>query len=55
MPAPQVQKDVEVGGWPEALDRRHGAPVGLVGLETRLHKQLARDDAMHHLQHGRDS
>ena len=38
------------------LDQRDGAAVGLIGLidpAPGLPKQVARDHAMHHLQHGR--
>ena len=48
-----VQVDVEVGGRAEALDQRDGAAVGFVGLESGLPQQVARDHAVHHLQHGR--
>ena len=43
---------VEIGGRAEALDQRDRAAVGLVGLETGLPEQVARDHAVHHLQHG---
>ena len=36
-----------------ALDQRDGAAVGFVGLEPSLAEQMARDHAVHHLQHGR--
>jgi hypothetical protein len=38
-----VQVDVEVGGRAKALDQRDRAAVGLVGLETGLPEQVARD------------
>jgi hypothetical protein len=42
-------------GWRpnQALDQRDRAAVGLVGLETGLPEQVARDHAVHDLQHGR--
>ena len=42
----------QVGGRAKALYQRDGAAVGLVGLETGLTEQVARDHAVHHLQHG---
>ena len=45
--------------WPPSpnfkvrLDQRDRAAVSLVGLETRLPEQVARDHAVHDLQHGR--
>ena len=48
-----VQVDVQVGGRPEALDQRDGAAVGLVCLEASLPEQVARDHAVHDLQHRR--
>ena len=45
--------NVEVGRRPKALDERDGAAVGLVGPEAGLPQQVARDHAVHHLQHGR--
>ena len=48
-----VQVDVEIGRGPEALDQRDRAAVGLVSFESRLTQQVARDHAVHHLQHGR--
>ena len=47
-----VQVDVEVGGGTKSLDQRDRGAVGLVGLETGLPEQGARDHAVHHLQHG---
>ena len=41
----------QVGGRPKALDQRDRAAVGRVGFETRLPEQVARDHAVHHLQH----
>ena len=35
------------------LDQRDRAAVGLVGLQTGLPEQVARDHAVHRLQHGR--
>jgi hypothetical protein len=43
----------EVGGRAKALDQRDRTAVGLVGLQTGLSEQVARDHAVHHLQHGR--
>jgi hypothetical protein len=37
----------------EALNRRDGAAVGFVRLEPGLTGQVARDHAVHHLQHKR--
>ena len=48
-----VQVDVQVGGRAEALDQRDRAAVGLACFETRLPEQMARDHAVHDLQHGR--
>jgi hypothetical protein len=48
-----MQVDVEVGRRPKTLDQRDGAAVGFVGLEPSLAEQMARDHAVHHLQHGR--
>ena len=52
-----VRVDVEVGGRAlpsqARLDQRDRAAVGLVGLEAPLPEQVARDHAVHHLQHGR--
>ena len=45
--------DVKVGGRPESLDQRDCAAVGLVCLETSLPEQVARDHAVHALQHGK--
>ncbi len=44
---------VEVGRRPKTLDQRDGAAVGFVGLEPSLAEQMARDHAVHHLQHRR--
>ncbi|MBL0296725.1 MAG: hypothetical protein IPQ21_05900 [Betaproteobacteria bacterium] len=49
-----VQVDVEVGGRAEALDRRDGAAMAFIGLETGRLRQMTRDHALHHLQHRRD-
>ena len=48
-----VQVDVEVGGRAKPLDQRDRAAVGLLGLESGLIEQEARDHAMRHLQHRR--
>jgi len=37
----------------EALDQRDGTAVGFVRLEPSLAEHLARDCAVHHLQHRR--
>ena len=51
-----VQVDVQVGGGPEALDRRDGAAVAVVvSDEPGSGQQVPRDhNALHHLQHRRD-
>jgi len=38
---------------PKSLDQRDRAAVGLKGLETGLLEQVARDHAVHDLQHRR--
>jgi hypothetical protein len=45
---------VQVGGRPKALGQRDGAAVAFVGLELGTVQQMARDHALHHLQHRRD-
>jgi hypothetical protein len=49
-----VQVDVEVGSGSEALDQRDGATVAFFGLEPGGAQQMAREHALHHLQHRRD-
>jgi len=49
-----VQVDVQVGRGAEALDQRDRAAVAFIGLETDSVQQMARDHALHHLQHRRD-
>jgi hypothetical protein len=49
-----VQVDVQVGGRAEALDQRDGAAVTFVGLEPGSLQQMAREHALHDLQHRRD-
>ena len=46
-----VKVNVEIGRRAKSLDQRDRAAVGIVSLQTRLPKQEARDDAVHHLQH----
>ena len=48
-----MQVYVEIGRRAKALNQRDRTAVSLVGLETGLVKQEARDHAVHHLQHGR--
>ena len=48
-----VQVNVEIGRRAEALDQHDRAAVGLVCLDPSLPEQVARDDAVHHLQHRR--
>ena len=48
-----MQVYVQVGRRAEALDQRDRAAVGFVGLEACLVEQVARDQAVHHLQHRR--
>jgi len=48
-----VQVGVEVGRRAKALDQRDRAAVGLICLEPGLAEQMARDHAVHPLQHGR--
>ena len=45
---------VEVGGGPKTLDQRDGAAVALFAFESNAIQQMARDHALHHLQHRRD-
>ncbi len=44
---------VAIGRRPKALDQRDGAAVGFLGLEPSLAEQMARDHALHRLQHRR--
>ena len=46
-----VQVDVQVGSGSEALDQRDGAAVAFVGAQPGIVQQMARDYALHHLQH----
>jgi hypothetical protein len=46
-----MQMYVEVGGGPEALDQRDGATMAFVGAQPASVQQVARDHALHHLQH----
>jgi hypothetical protein len=48
-----VKVDVQVGGRAEALDQRDGTAVGLVCLQPSLLEQVAREQAVHNLQHRR--
>ena len=48
-----VKVDVQVGGRAKALNQRDRTAVSLVGLEPGLTEQVARDHAVHHLQHNR--
>lgn len=48
-----VQVDVQVGVRGETLDQRDRTAVGLLDLLPNLADQVARDDAVHHLQHRR--
>jgi len=48
-----VKVNDEVGGRAKALDQRDRAAVSLFSLQTCLPEQVARDDAVHHLQHRR--
>ena len=45
---------VEVGRRTEALDQRDGAAMAFVGLELGTGQQMAREHALHHMQHRRD-
>jgi hypothetical protein len=47
-----MQVDVEMGRRPKALAQSDSAAGGPVGLETGLLELVARDHAVHHLQHG---
>jgi hypothetical protein len=49
-----VQVDVQVGGRAKTLDQRDCAAMALRGLEPDVVQQMARDHALHHLQHRRD-
>ncbi len=48
-----VKVNVQVGGRAKALNQSDRTAISLVGLEPGLTEQLARDHAVHHLQHGR--
>ena len=48
-----MQVNVEIGRRPKSLDQRDRAAVGLKGLEAGLIQQVARDHAVHDLQHRR--
>ena len=48
-----VQVNVEIGRRAEALEERDSAAVGFVCLQPGLPEQLARDHAVHDLQHRR--
>jgi hypothetical protein len=49
-----VKVNVEIGGRHEALDQCDGASVPFVSLEPSAAQHMARDHALHHLQHWRD-
>jgi len=49
-----VKMYVEVGGRPEALDQRDGAAAAFICVELGCVQQMARDHALHHLQHRGD-
>ena len=49
-----MQMYVEVGRRPKTLDQRDGAAVALLAFESNAIQQVARDHALHHLQHRRD-
>jgi len=51
---PGVLVDVAVGGRGEALDQRDGAAVTFVCLQPGAVQKMARDQALHHLQHRGD-
>ena len=48
-----MEVNIEIGRRPKSLDQRDRAAVGLKGLEASLIKQVARDHAVHDLQHRR--
>jgi hypothetical protein len=48
-----VKMNVQVGGRAKALNQSDRTAVSLVGLEPGLPEQVARADAVHHLQHKR--
>ncbi|MEO5735181.1 MAG: hypothetical protein ABIN96_00245 [Rubrivivax sp.] len=48
-----VQVDVQVGRRTNALNQRDRAAVSLLGLQSGLSEQEARNGAVHHLEHGR--
>ena len=45
---------VDVGDGAKALARRDSATATFVGVEPGAVQQMARDQALHHLQHRRD-
>ena len=49
-----MQMYVELGGGAKALDQRDGAALTFVCLQPGAVQQVARDQALHHLQHRRD-
>ena len=49
-----VQMYVGVGRRTEALDQRDGAAMAFVGLELGTGQQMAREHALHHMQHRLD-
>ena len=51
-----MKVNVQVGGRATALNQSERTAVSLVGpfdISPGLTEQVARDDAVHHLQHGR--
>jgi len=48
------QVNVENGGQPKVPDERDRAAIAVVGIEPGSIQQMARDHALHHLQHRRD-
>ena len=51
---PIVPTMVQVGGRAKASDQRDGAAVTFVCLQPGAVQQMARDQALHHLQHWSD-
>ena len=49
-----MQMYVEVGRRPKTLNQRDGAAMALFAFESNAIQQMARDHALHHLQHRRD-
>jgi hypothetical protein len=45
-----VKVNVQVGGRAKALNQSDRTAVSLLGLEPSLTEQVARDDAVHHVQ-----